>query len=364
MVTGPLPGEQGAPVRDLQRRLAEAGHRVEPREVDASEFGADTTRALLAFQAERGLAENGLVDEGTHAALVEAGLRLGDRNLYLHSPMFRGDDVADLQLRLGSLGFDAGRIDGILGPDTAAAVSEFQRNVGLATDGIAGPGTVRALRHLLGRTAGRRPVAQVRELDRLRQSSTDLRAQRIALGHFGGAATLTSALARMLRAAGAHVVELDHPDENAQADTANEFDAGMYLGLKIENHSSCRADYFATEGFHSEGGLRLAHRCADALDAVLGQADLVQNNPLTSDDPVKQTAQATSREGRRATILRRTRMPAVLCTLAPPAAVVLATAEIADALVGAITGWAADPAADPASGLVSGPGPADTDEGN
>jgi hypothetical protein len=40
-------------------------------------------------------------------------------------------------------------------------------------------------------------------------------------------------------------------------------------------------------------------------------------------------------------------MPAVLCTLAPPSAVVLATAEIADALSTAITRWVANPAADP-----------------
>jgi len=40
-------------------------------------------------------------------------------------------------------------------------------------------------------------------------------------------------------------------------------------------------------------------------------------------------------------------MPAVLCTLAPPSAVVLATAEIADALATAITRWVANPTADP-----------------
>ncbi|MEC9466977.1 MAG: peptidoglycan-binding domain-containing protein [Actinomycetota bacterium] len=341
----PQSGDRGASVRDLHRRLDEAGHPVEPRETAATVFGADTIRALLAFQAERGLDQHGLVDEGTHAALVEAGLRLGDRNLYLHSPMFRGDDVADLQLRLGSLGFDAGRIDGIFGPDTNAAVLDFQRNVGLATDGIAGPDTVRGLRHLLGRAVGRRPVAQVRELDRLRRRSTELHDQRIAIGHFGGAATLTTAVGRMLRAAGARVLELDHPDENTQAATANEFEAGLYLGFKIENHSYCCITYFATEGFHSEGGLRLAHRCANTLDEILGPDR--PDDTRTDAGTTKTPTQAALTEGRRTTVLRRTRMPAVLCTLAPPAAIVMATAEIADALVGAIADWTADPAADP-----------------
>ena len=105
----------------------------------------------------------------------------------------------------------------------------------------------------------------------------------------------------------------------------------MYLGLKIENHSCSQSNYFATDGFLSEGGYRLAHHCAAGLDHAL----------LSADVP------ATGCVGRRVPVLRRTRMPAVLCTLAPPSVVVLATAEIADALATAITRWVADPAAEP-----------------
>jgi len=347
-VTIPKPGDRGASVQDLHRRLNEAGHRVDSREVDETEFGADTTRVLLAFQAERSLEETGFFDEQTHAALIEAGVRLGDRHLYLHSPMFRGDDVSDLQLRLGSLGFDAGKIDGIFGPDTASAVIEFQRNVGLATDGIAGPRTISGLRQLLGRTAGRRPVAQIRELELLRQSNSELRVQRLAIGHFGGAAALTTALGRILRAAGANVLELDHPDENVHASTANNFGAALYLGLHIENNSYNRVSYFATDGFQSEGGFRLAHRCADALETVFNSDKLIHRTPASEDHESPTKRHSTTREGRRTDILRQTRMPAVICALAPPAAIVLATAEVAGALAGAITRWMANPAADPA----------------
>ena len=60
--------------------------------------------------------------------------------------MLRGDDVSELQSRLNSLGFDAGNVDGILGPDTRAAVADFQHNRGMAEDEIAGPTTVNELR--------------------------------------------------------------------------------------------------------------------------------------------------------------------------------------------------------------------------
>ena len=41
------------------------------------------------------------------------------------------------------LGFDAGRIDGIFGPDTHRAVCDFQRNSGLLEDGVCGIATTR-----------------------------------------------------------------------------------------------------------------------------------------------------------------------------------------------------------------------------
>ena len=80
-----------------------------------------------------------MVGPDTWGELVEAGYRLGDRVLYLRSLSFQGDDVRELQKRLNALGFDAGREDGIFGSRTAAAVAEFQHNVGSASDGIVGP---------------------------------------------------------------------------------------------------------------------------------------------------------------------------------------------------------------------------------
>ena len=136
------------------------GHRWAPDRPGA--FGPGTGAAVAAFQQAAGLDVDGGCDAATWSALVEAGYRLGDRLLYLRSPMIRGDDVADLQRRLGALGFDAGRVDGIFGPDTDRALGDFQRNSGLVSDGICGPDTVAALARLgLGRTErrDRRPRA-------------------------------------------------------------------------------------------------------------------------------------------------------------------------------------------------------------
>ncbi|NMA69523.1 MAG: spore cortex-lytic enzyme [Desulfitobacterium sp.] len=72
---------------------------------------------------------------------------LGDRNLSHGS---RGPDVAELQRKLNSLGFVAGKADGIFGSKTKAAVTRYQRERGLRVDGIAGPQTIKDLKLLTG----------------------------------------------------------------------------------------------------------------------------------------------------------------------------------------------------------------------
>ena len=61
------------------------------------------------------------------------------------SPMQRGDDVKALQEQLTALGFACGKIDGIFGDKTKAAVIAFQTAVGVTVDGIVGPVTRGAL---------------------------------------------------------------------------------------------------------------------------------------------------------------------------------------------------------------------------
>ncbi len=56
-----------------------------------------------------------------------------------------GDTVTQLQTGLTALALDPGPADGDFGPLTEAAVIEFQRSKGLATDGIVGVNTTREL---------------------------------------------------------------------------------------------------------------------------------------------------------------------------------------------------------------------------
>lgn len=57
----------------------------------------------------------------------------------------KGEAVTRLQRGLRQLAYDPGAIDGIFGPSTERAVSEFQANNGLVADGIVGPQTWKAL---------------------------------------------------------------------------------------------------------------------------------------------------------------------------------------------------------------------------
>ena len=63
----------------------------------------------------------------------------------LTSPFMSGPDVLKIQQQLKAHGVDPGKLDGVYGPQTAAAVFSFQAREGLLTDGEAGPLTIAAL---------------------------------------------------------------------------------------------------------------------------------------------------------------------------------------------------------------------------
>lgn len=71
----------------------------------------------------------------------------------------RGQDVKTVQWRLLQWGYYNGKVDGVFGADTSAAVRSFQRKNGLTPDGVVGPTTWAALGYQGGATPARRPPA-------------------------------------------------------------------------------------------------------------------------------------------------------------------------------------------------------------
>ena len=310
-------GDHGEDVRDVQQRLAALGGHIEPDEL-AGTFGADTESAVRAFQQRRGLLVDGRVGTETWNELVEAGYRLGDRVLYLRMPMLRGDDVRSLQRRLNSLGFDAGREDGIFGDRADRAVREFQRNIAMRQDGIVGPETLHELERVRPATVDARSGAVLRETEALRRMNASLEGARVAIdpGHgpdepgsvgpngvaeANAAWELSVALAAELHRRGAVPRLLREPDDDppvsARAAEANEWGAEICLSIHLNAHTDSRAEgsmclYFGNEATSSPSGQRLAEAIQEELTSRIGLTDGRTHSMSIA-------------------ILRETRMPAV-----------------------------------------------------
>jgi N-acetylmuramoyl-L-alanine amidase len=273
------------------------------------------------FQEARGLHEVGVCDDDTWSALVEASWELGDRLLFLTAPNQRGDDVAALQTALAHLGFDAGKIDGIFGPRTDAALRELQSNLGVTVDGLCGPDTVRLIALVSSQSGSGPGMATLRERERLAAPPGSLADCRIVVGHFGGLSSLTRGLARDLRRHAATVMTLDEPEVSAQAQATNQFAADAYVGFESHPDEVALIHFYQVTAFESLAGRALAEHVARLLRDVPGLP-------------------APAVAGKRLPILRETRMPAVLCRLGPARVVTDAANTIAGAVLDALEVWA------------------------
>jgi N-acetylmuramoyl-L-alanine amidase len=304
-------------------RLAAAGFQASG---DPCLYGVAAQAAVRAFQDARGLPADGVCDELTWQALVEASWALGSRHLWEQVPNLRGDDVAELQQQLGRLGFDAGRVDGIFGPATARAVTEFQQNMAITADGVCGYETFRALQRLGARVTDGPPIAAVREHERLRSITPSLNRKRVALGQMDdGLAELRRMVGRQLRTAGAAVGEVSTADGSVCAREANTFHADVFLGLRA-GQGAPTICYYAVPGFESQGGRHLARLLAEHLFVTLGDCDQPR--------------------GMRLPVLRETRMPAVVCELDPDLADEH-RAVLAAAITSALRRWVEEPVQTP-----------------
>lgn len=305
---------------ELRARLGELGLTTD--EDPPGAFGPATRAAVEGFQHRRGLRVDGICGPQTWATLSEAGFRLGDRALLRRSPMLRGDDVAELQQRLGALGFDSGRVDGIFGPNTEAAVREFQRNVGVAVDGEVGPVTVGELLRMRARHRRTEIVSDVREREHLRQAPPTLVGRHVAIGEPGGLGSVLSAFRRCLVGSGARVTAMHHPDDSIQAREANAGEADVLIALRLDpERTGCATAYYAGYRTESEGGRRLAELVQSGVSGRLGIDD-------------------GGSRGMSVPLLRETQMPAVLVELGPGVLVPERIRPLAVALAAAVETWA------------------------
>jgi N-acetylmuramoyl-L-alanine amidase len=308
-------------VHDLQRRLSAAGF-LAPGSAEDSNFCARTHSAVLSFQDSYGLAASGECDEQTWSALIETSWSLGERLLFLRTPNIRGDDVAELQTQLNRLGFNCGRVDGIYGQSVVDAVSEFQRNMGIAANGICSPEFIEFLKQMGSQSGDGPGVAAVRESINL--GNTDARDDaRLVIGYFTGGTQLAHAILRRAKQSHPLATSVD-ADASFQAQAANQFAADVYIGCEVSSDDGCIIYFYEVPTFVSVGGRNLALRVAAAISSRVPELSV-------------------RAIGIRHPVLRETRMPAILCSMGPADMVALTTSSLALAITDAFDAWRENP---------------------
>lgn len=274
------PGETGPRVSELQHRLERLGFALPADELGT--YGEATREAVLAFQRARGINVDGIVGPVTSLELSDAEWVLGVRVLSHRTPMLRGDDVRALQDRLTTLGFDAGKTDGIYGPRTTTAVSSFQREYGLFVDGIAGTETLRALRGL-PQMSGDTPSGPLRERVRMQPRAAGVAGLRVFLDPgpasedleiepVGRALLIARLVESELLEAGAEVefsrADDAVPDDGMRARLANTLNVDLVLAIRQRDDlppATARVRSFGHARYGSTRGQRAATLVAEAL---------------------------------------------------------------------------------------------------
>lgn len=285
-------------------------------------FDDDLDHAVRAFQQRRGLLVDGIVGEATYRALKEASYRLGARTLahQFGAPMY-GDDIATLQSRLQDLGFYTALVDGYFGLQTHNALMSYQREYGLAPDGICGPETLRSLYFLGSRVTGG-SLHAIREEELVRRSGPRLSGKRIIIDPGRGGSDhglivsgpdgpiseadilwdLASRLEGRMTAIGMDTF-LSRPISRCPTDaeraaTANVVGADLMISLRFERHPSPAANGVASFYFGS------SHGSVSTIGRNL--ADFIQREV-----PARTGLLDCRAHGRTWDLLRLTRMPSV-----------------------------------------------------
>jgi N-acetylmuramoyl-L-alanine amidase len=248
-------GDAGARVREVHERLGVLGYVSTSDAVE--EFGEGTAAIVEAFQRARGLPITGVVDETTWERLIEAGWRLGQRLLFNREPKMRGDDVAELQVRLAQFGFNPGRIDGIFGPLTEEALRDFQRNCALDSSGTLTRSTLTELERLGSPRGERSLVTEARDLAGFHGPPSG---PLVIAGQSPLVALLAATCANDFKV---EVLGDESPD--VVAAYANDQGAAFVLSIQTLKHiDGIHIHYWASYRSHSRRGEQLANLIASA----------------------------------------------------------------------------------------------------
>ena len=258
----PKLGDRSTAIELISNTLLRLGFITAPSDI----FDERLTQGIKAFQQERGLTATGVINEITARSLEEARFKLGDRVLSFNSAsIMRGDDVSNLQDRLIQMGFNCGKVDGIFGANTERAVKEFQKSVGITSDGKCGPATLISLMRLVKTVSGGAPN-QLRETVKHSVRSPALANKVIVIdpswgGEFTGESAngvveseivfdLAQRLEGRLIALGVNVVLTrsanNSPLEIDRIKVANSVNADLVIALKVDSYKNENANGVAT----------------------------------------------------------------------------------------------------------------------
>ncbi|MFH5211362.1 N-acetylmuramoyl-L-alanine amidase [Antrihabitans spumae] len=328
-------GDHGAAVAEVRGTLVRLGYLHDNGETIDSDDGEDTywiapdvafdqalDSAVRAFQQQRGLLVDGVVGPATYRSLKEASYSLGARTMFyqLSAPLY-GDDVATLQRRLQDLGFYVDRVDGYFGPQTHEGLSSFQREIGLASDGICGPDTLRSLELLGARVTGGNPH-RISEEELVHRSGPQLTGKRIVIDpglggpdkgrtvwtEFGDMFEseilwdLASRLEGRMAATGMETFlsrpHHTNPTDVERAETSNSFDADLMISLRCASNGSPSANGVASFHFGNSHG----------STSMIGQ---VLSGFIQREVVARTSLQDCRVHGRTWDLLRLTKMPTV-----------------------------------------------------
>ncbi len=258
----PKLGDRSSAIELISNTLLRLGFITTPSDI----FDNNLTQGIKAFQQERGLTATGVINEITARSLEEARFKLGDRVLVFNAAaLMRGDDVSNLQDRLIQMGFNCGKVDGVYGVNTEDAVKEFQKSVGILSDGRCGPATLISLMRLVKTVSGGAPSA-LRESVKHSGRSPALANKVIVIdpswgGEFTGESAngvveseivfdLAQRLEGRLIALGVNVVLTrsanNSPLEKDRIKVANTVNADLVIALKVDSYKNERANGVAT----------------------------------------------------------------------------------------------------------------------